>query len=53
MPFIMYYFTHKAVSVKKVLVFQHAMYTQNRKSGLEDITRFGSIGALTGDNVSY
>ena len=28
------------------------MYTENRKSGLEDITKFGSFGAFDGEDVS-
>ena len=29
------------------------MYTQNRKTGLEDLTHFGGIGVITGGEVSW
>ena len=33
--------------------FQHAIYTQNRKSGLEDLTHFGGFSAISGEEVSF
>ncbi len=35
-----------------VSVLQHNFYTQNHRSGLEDIANFGRIEGLTGDDVS-
>ncbi len=33
--------------------FQHQLTQQNRQTGLEGLTNFHGIGAITGEDVSY